>query len=77
MEAACVISVSHMGKSTPEEKLDELAAGPKRATGDQGSIEQFSISEYLEYVKYKASVAAQQRPGLGVIFKKLVPPGAE
>ena len=62
------------------EELDNTirdnAAGPKRATGDSGSVEQHSLKDQLEADRYLASKKAARSKGLGIRLSKLVPPGS-
>ena len=60
-----------------EQTIRENAAGPAKAAGDAGSVEQHSLSEQIAADRYLASKAAAKRRGLGISLKKLVPPGAE
>jgi hypothetical protein len=61
---------------TIEDAIRENVAGPKRAQGDSGSVEQHSISEQIEADRYLASKDAVKNPTKGVRFTKLVPPGS-
>jgi len=56
--------------------IRENAAGPKRAAGDSGSVEQHSLTEQIEADRYLASKGATKSKGLGIRVTKLVPPGA-
>jgi len=56
--------------------IRENAAGPKRASGDSGSMEQHSLTEQIEADRYLASKTALRSKGLGLRIGKLVPPGA-
>lgn len=58
-----------------EQALINSAAGPKRASGDTGSIEQHSLREQIEADQYLASKTAASKKGLGIRNFKLVPPG--
>ena len=62
------------------EELDNTirdnAAGPKRASGDSGSVEQHSLKDQLEADRYLASKKAARSKGLGIRLSKLVPPGS-
>jgi hypothetical protein len=56
------------------------AAGPKRVTGDSGSVEQHSLGEQLEAARFlksaaAAAAAASGNVGLGIRHVKLIPPG--
>ncbi len=55
--------------------IRENAAGPKRAQGDSGSVEQHSLTEQIEADRYLSSKEAAKK-GLGVRMTKVVPPGA-
>ena len=54
--------------------IRENAAGPKRAQGDSGSVEQHPLTEQIEADRYLASKRAAKK-GLGVKMTKVVPPG--
>ncbi len=56
--------------------IRQNAAGPKRAAGDSGSVEQHSLTEQIDADRYLASKEAAKSKGLGVRVTKLVPPGA-
>ena len=58
-----------------QDTIRESAAGPKRAAGDSGSVEQHSLTEQIEADRYLASKEAAKK-GLGVKMTKVVPPGA-
>lgn len=72
------------GGSSPADPLTDLtstievnAAGPRRVTGDSGSIEQHSLPDQIAADRYVASKAAAKRGGLaGVRRVRNVPPGA-
>lgn len=66
-----------MPDPTPlEDAIAENAAGPKRAQGDAGSVEQHSLKEQIEADRYLAAKQAMQARGKGLRISKLVPPGA-
>ena len=54
----------------------ENAQGPARVKGDSSEVQQHSLRDQIAADKYLASKEATRR-GLGAIFKKLVPPGAD
>ena len=58
-----------------EQTIRENAAGPKKAQGDAGSVEQHDLADQIEADRYLASKEAAKR-GLGVKMTKAVPPGA-
>jgi len=55
--------------------IRENAAGPKRASGDSGSVEQHSLSDQIAADKHLASKQATTSKGLGIRRVKLSPPG--
>jgi hypothetical protein len=59
-----------------EQTIAENAAGPKKAQGDAGSLEQHSLQDQIAADRYLASKAAVQRHGKGIRLTKIVPPGA-
>jgi hypothetical protein len=59
-----------------EDQILENALKPKSASGDGGSVEQFSIDEQIKAANYKESKTAARR-GLGIRVVKLIPPGAD
>ena len=58
-----------------DNKIRENAAGPKKATGDSGSIEQHALADQIAADRYLASKQAARSKGLGIRLAKLVPPG--
>lgn len=58
-----------------EQNIRENAAGPKRAQGDSGSVEQHDLKDQIEADRYLSSKKAAKK-GLGVRMTKVVPPGA-
>ena len=56
-------------------KIRENAAGPKRASGDSGSVEQHPLNDQIAADRYLASKKATRSKGLGIRLSKLVPPG--
>ncbi|MCC5830150.1 MAG: hypothetical protein JJU36_11945 [Phycisphaeraceae bacterium] len=61
------------------EKLDnsirDNAAGPKRATGDSGSVEQHALKDQVDADRYLESKKATRKKGLGIKLVKLKPSG--
>ena len=55
--------------------IRENAAGPKRASGDSGSVEQHSLADQIAADKHLASKQAAASNGLGIRKIKLSPPG--
>jgi hypothetical protein len=65
-----------MPDPTPlDETIAENAAGPKKAQGDAGSVEQHSLQDQIAADRYLASKEAAKR-GRGIRISKLSPPGA-
>lgn len=64
-----------MADSTIENAIRENAAGPAKASGDSGSVEQHSLQDQIEADRYLASKQAVKK-GLGVKMAKVAPPGA-
>lgn len=53
------------------------AAGPKRAQGDSGSVEQHSLADQIAAAKYLKSLdEAARTTGWSIRRQKMVPPGA-
>ena len=52
------------------------AAGPKRARGDSGEMEQHPLPDQIAADRYLKSKTASQATGLGIRMTKLVPPGS-
>lgn len=61
---------------TLDTQIRDNAAGPKKATGDSGSVEQHSLTDQIAADKHLASKQAASSKGLGVKLVKLSPPGA-
>ena len=59
-----------------EQAIADNAAGPKRAQGDSGSVEQHSLTEQIEADRYLASKAASKRRDRGLRMSRVAPPGA-
>lgn len=55
--------------------IEENATGPKRVSGDAGSVEQHSLADQIEADKYIASKNAASNPSRGLRFTKMIPPG--
>jgi len=72
--------VGRRRESTVAENLDtqirDNAAGPKKATGDSGSVEQHPLNDQIAADRYLASKKAARSRGLGIRLTKLVPPGS-
>ena len=57
--------------------IRQNAQGPAKAAGDAGSVEQHKLAEQIEVDKYLASKQAAKSKRRGLVFNKLVPPGAD
>ena len=72
--------VGRRRENTVAENLDtqirDNAAGPKKATGDSGSVEQHPLNDQIAADRYLASKKAARSRGLGIRMSKLVPPGS-
>ncbi len=58
-----------------EDAIRENAAGPKRAQGDSGSIDQHPLQDQIAADKYLASKQAMKSKGLGIKNVKISPDG--
>jgi len=56
--------------------IRDNAAGPRKASGDAGSVEQHDLKDQIEADKYLESKRASRSKGLGVKLVRLSPPGA-
>ena len=64
----------------PEEldnTIRQNAQGPAKAAGDAGSVEQHKLPDQIAADRYLASKEAANSKRRGLVFNKLVPPGAE
>jgi hypothetical protein len=59
-----------------DDAIRQNAAGPAKASGDAGSIEQHSLPDQIAADRYLASKEAAATKRRGLSFNKLVPPGA-
>ncbi len=55
--------------------IRENAAGPRRASGDAGSIEQHGLADQIAADKYLESKKASRAKGLGIKLAKISPGG--
>ncbi|MBI1371817.1 MAG: hypothetical protein GC159_03530 [Phycisphaera sp.] len=55
--------------------IADNAAGPKKASGDSGSVEQHDLQDQIEADKYLESKKASRAKGLGVKLAKISPGG--
>lgn len=59
-----------------DETIRENAKGPAKASGDAGSVEQHALKDQIEADRYLASKDAAKSKHRGLIFNKIVAPGA-
>jgi len=59
-----------------EQVIRDNAAGPKRAQGDAGSVDQHALRDQIDADRYLASKRAAARPARAIRMTRLVPPGA-
>ena len=59
-----------------DNKINEVANGPSKASGDAGSVEQQNLKDLIEADKYLANKSASRGRGLGIKRVQLIPPGA-
>lgn len=60
-----------------EQAIRDNAAGPAKAAGDSGSVEQHPLRDQIEADRYLASKAAAKSPAKALRLTRLIPPGAE
>ncbi len=58
-----------------DQAIRDNAAGPAKAAGDSGSVEQHPLKDQIEADRYLASKDAARKPGLGIKFAKIAPSG--
>jgi len=58
-----------------DQTIKDNAAGPKRAQGDAGSVEQHSLKDQVEADRYLNSKAAAKKKGLGIKITRAIPHG--
>lgn len=58
-----------------DQTIKDNAAGPRRAKGDSGEVEQHDLKDQIEADRYLKSKAATKKKGLGIKMAKAVPPG--
>ena len=64
-----------MSDSTIQNAITENAQGPKKVTGDAGSVEQHSLKDQIEAEKFTQAQKAAAQPGLGIKLLKIQPGG--
>ena len=58
-----------------DSKIRENASGPKRASGDSGSVDQHPLKDQIAADKYLESKKASRVKGLGIKIAKISPGG--
>ena len=58
-----------------DNSIKENAAGPRKASGDSGSVEQHGLADQIAADKYLESKKASRSKGLGIKLAKLSPGG--
>jgi len=61
---------------TIKDAIEQSATGPRKASGDSGSVEQHSLPDQIAADKYAEGRAASRKNGLGIKINKIVPGGA-
>ncbi|NLW84478.1 MAG: hypothetical protein GXY41_08790 [Phycisphaerae bacterium] len=64
-----------MSETPIEHSIQDNAAGPRKASGDAGSVEQHALTDQIAADKHLASKQAMRTKGLGVKLVKLSPSG--
>lgn len=60
-----------------DDVIRENAAGPAKASGDSGSLEQHKLADQIAADRYLNSKQAARAKGRGIGLSRLVPPGAD
>jgi len=55
--------------------IETNASGPRRASGDSGSVEQHGLADQIAADKYLESKKASRSQGLGIKLAKISPGG--
>lgn len=64
-----------MPAKSNEDKIIDNALAPKRASGDAGSMEQHSIPDQIEGIRFAAAQKAAKARKTGVRYVQMIPPG--
>lgn len=62
-------------ETTSAAALVAALTGPRKASGDAGSVEQFSVTELIAADRYVIGKVAAQQRRRGMRFNRLVPSG--
>jgi len=60
---------------TVDNSIQQNAAGPRKASGDSGSVEQHALADQIAADKYLESKKASRAKGLGIKLAKVSPGG--
>lgn len=60
---------------TLDTSIKDNAAGPKKASGDSGAVEQHDLQDQIAADKYLESKKASRAKGLGIKLAKISPGG--
>ncbi len=58
-----------------DDTIRDNAQGPKKASGDAGSVEQHDLTDQIEADRYLKSKEAVNKRGLGIKMTRAIPPG--
>lgn len=58
-----------------DNSIRENAVGPRKASGDSGSVEQHGLADQIAADKYLESKKASRSKGLGIKLAKIAPGG--
>jgi hypothetical protein len=58
-----------------DDDIRQNAQGPKRASGDAGSVEQHDLKDQIEADRYLNSKDAVKKNGLGIKITRAIPHG--
>jgi len=61
---------------TIDNTIKDNAEGPRKASGDSGSVEQHSLPDQIAADKYLESKKASRSKGLGIKLAKISPGGS-
>ena len=64
-----------MAENEIDNAIKENAAGPRRASGDSGSVEQHGLQDQIAADRYLESKKASRSKGLGIKLAKIAPGG--
>jgi len=59
-----------------DQTIKDNAAGPKRAKGDSGEVEQHSLKDQIEVDRYINAKEATKKKGLAIKITRAIPHGS-